>query len=275
MKTSTAAQDYGFSSLRKPLCGALLALTLISAGCGGGGSSPAVTGVTPSLPAAPAAANSFVTTSDTYGLVTPNFLAASSSTLGVVLRMALATSMTDPDFKTVSRIDIPAGFTPSGTYALGGSSQGLPAFPGTVYFFNGHPSTMLGTVGGTITFSAFGANTGDRITGSFSAVISDGADSASPKPTYAVAASFDFAAQSAGAVLPAPLAANAAAGSYDANCASCHTLGSYDSTSAGAGDLALKGGRMNGLFIPGAVSHQGLRLNAGEISALQVFLNAN
>jgi hypothetical protein len=254
---------------------ALVLLTLVFSGCGGGGSAPsAVNGVVaPST--TPPAANSFTITSDSYGMVSPNYLAASTSTLGVVLRSALATSMTDPDFKTVSRIDIPAGFTPSGTYALGGNPQGLPAFPGTVYFFNGHPYTLLSTVGGTITFSAFGANSGDRITGSFNATVSDGADSSTPRPTYSIAESFDFAAQSAGAVLPAPVAASAAAASYDANCASCHALGNYDSTSAGASNLALKGGRMNGLFTPDTVSHQGLRLDAGQISALKVFLNAN
>lgn len=253
---------------------ALLLLTLVIAGCGGGGSAPStVNGVV--VPSTPAAANSFTITSDSYGMASPSYLAASSSTLGVVLRSAIATSMTDPNFKTISRIDIPAGFAAHGTYSLAGASAGLPVFPGAVYFFNGHQSTLLSTVGGTINFSSFGANPGDRITGSFNAVVEDGGDSGTPKATYSIAASFDFTADTNAPVLPAPPAADLAAPDYDANCASCHALGSYDTSRSAAPDVALQGGKMNGLFVPDVAGHQGLRLSSARISALKVLLNSN
>lgn len=256
------------------LAAAALFAALFIAGCGGGGGTPgAVNGVVPNL--TPFAGNAYSVTSDTYGMASPNYLAASSSTLGVVLRSALATSLTDPDFKTVTRIDIPAGMAAHGSYALGSAAPGTPSFPGAVYFFNGHQSTLLRTVGGTISFSSFGANPGDRVTGSFSALVEDGADSATPKATYTIAASFDFVNETSSAVLPAPAAASAAAPSYDAKCASCHALGSYDTTTQGtASDLALKGGKLTAQFGSDLPSHQGVPLAPGELSALKVMLNA-
>ncbi|GFO67207.1 hypothetical protein GMLC_07860 [Geomonas limicola] len=252
---------------------AVLLVSLLIAGCGGGGGTPgAVNGVVPSV--TPFTGNSYSVTTDNYGMTNPNYLAASTSTLGVVLRSALATSMSDPDFKTVSRIDIPAGVAAHGSYSLGSGGSGTPAFPGTVYFFNGHQSTLLRTVGGSISFSSFGANPGDRVTGSFSAVVEDGSDSATPKATYTIAASFDFVNETAGAVLPAPAAASAAAPSYDAKCAACHALGSYDSTTQGASDLALKGGKLTSQFGSDLPGHQGVTLSQGELSGLKVLLNA-
>jgi len=251
----------------RSLGAAVLLLTLVLAGCGGGGSAPATVGVAPSV-----LGNSYTMTSDSYGMASPNYLTSSSSGLGVVLRTALATSMSDPSFKTVSRIDIPPDFSPAGTYSLGTAAPGAPAFPGAVYFFNGHLSTLMHTVGGTITFTSFGSSTGDRVTGSFNAVVADGGDG---QASYSIAASFDFATGTSGAVVPAPAAPNQAAAKYDALCASCHALGAYDTTQSGASDLALKGGKMNALFTADQATHQGLQLTAAEISAMKVLLNTN
>jgi hypothetical protein len=257
---------------------AILSLALVVAGCGGGGGGSTVSGVTSSSPAlqTPAAANAFTVTSDNYGIQSPTYLASTKSTLGIVMRAAIASSMTDPGFKTVSRIDIPpsAALSTGTVYSLGAATGGSPAFPGSIYFLNGHPSTLLRTVDGSISFSSFGSNSGDRISGSFSAIIEDGGDSATPKARYTVAANFDFVTDSFGSVPGAGPAALASTG-YDVNCASCHALGSHDTTSAGAGDLALKGGKLNALYSADQPGHQGIRLAASEISALQVLLNSN
>lgn len=254
-----------------------LALALM-AGCGGGGggSSPAAVNTVSGSPSAQGAASSFTLTSDSYGMENSTYLSASKSSLGIVLRSSIASSMTDPNFKPVIRIDIApsASIAPSAVYSLGAATATTPAFPGSVYFFNTHQSTLLKTVGGTITFTSYGSNSGDRISGSFSAVIEDGNDPS--QANYTVAANFDFVTDSYGPVLPAPASlALAAQGSYDANCASCHALGSHDPTAGSASDLALKGGRMNGIFSADLPSHQGIRLATGEINALKVLLNTN
>jgi len=259
---------------------AILSLALVFAGCGGGGgSAPAVSGVAASAPTAQteAAANAFSVTGDTYGMQSATYLASTKSSLGIVLRAAIASSMTDPNFMTVARIDIPpnAAISTLSDYSLGATAT-AQVFPGNVYFLNGHPSTLLRTVDGTIRFTSFGGNTGDRISGSFSAVVEDGGDTSSPKARYSISANFDFTTDSYGSVTPAvPSPVQAASASYDTNCASCHALGSHDPTSAGAGDLALKGGKLNAPFPGNQSSHQGIRLADSEITALKVLLNSN
>lgn len=280
MKTTITAttyrQEMSFSYL---VAAALLTLAvLLMAGCGGGGgsegSAPAGVNV-PTGPAPQAQVNSFSITGDSYGVENSTYLSSTKSALGIVLRGAIASSMTDPDFKTISRIDIASGaaITPQVVYSLG-SAGGASAFPGNVYLFNGHQSTLLRTVGGSITFSRYGGNAGDRISGSYSAVVEDGNDPA--RPSYIVAASFDFVTDSYGAVTPAPVSrALSAQPSYQAFCASCHAMGSYDQAAAGASDLSLKGGRLNGIFTPDQQGHQGITLSASEIGNLKVLLNTN
>ena len=262
----------------------VISLALLVAACGGGGgggSAPAgtISAVASSpAPQANTAVNSFTMTSDNYGMENATYLAASKSALGIVLRAAIASSMTDQNFETVTRIDIPPGASIStgSVYSLVAATATGQAFPGNIYFLNGHPSTLLKTVGGTISFAAFGNNSGDRVSGSYSAVIEDGNAPSTPKPRYTVTANFDFLVDSFGPVLPAPPSvAIASLAIYDANCAACHSLGSHDTTVTGASDLALEGGRMNGIFTPGLPSHQGISLEASDINALKVLLNSN
>ncbi|QWV93028.1 hypothetical protein KP004_17950 [Geomonas oryzisoli] len=253
----------------------ILALALsiaLLAGCGGGGGGTTPTGIntTPE-----GANNSYTVTSDGYGLENATYLSSSLSNLGIVFRAAIASSLNDPAYKTVSRIDIAPGaaITAQTTYALG-NAGGAPSFPGNLYFLNGHTSTLLRTVGGTISFSRYGGNSGDRISGSYNAVVEDDNDPA--KPTYTVAASFDFVVDSYGAVLPAPGSlALAAQPTYQSHCASCHALGGYDPSASGAPDLALKGGYVPARYAAGVAGHQGVTLTADEISALKVLLNTN
>src|SRR6266567_3266895 len=81
---------------------------VVMSGCGGGGSEPVAqnTGAT-SPPPAESARNSYALTEDTYGLQNATFMSATRSDASIVLRAAIATSMTAPNFTTVFRIDIP------------------------------------------------------------------------------------------------------------------------------------------------------------------------
>jgi mono/diheme cytochrome c family protein len=267
------------TSLRYGFRTAVISIALLAAGCGGGGgSSPAAVNSVASTPPtvqSPAAANAFAVTGDDYGMQSATYLSSSKSDLGIILRVAIASSLTDTSYKTLSRLDIlPGAAISTGTsYSLAAAAP--QAFPGELLFPNGHGSTQLRTVDGSISFSAFGSSPGARIAGSYSAIVEDGGDSASPKARYTIAASFDFVTGSDGPVVPAQgSTALAAAASYDANCASCHALGSHDTTAAGAGDLALKGGQLNAQFASIQPGHQGINLAAGELSALKVLLNS-
>lgn len=259
---------------RFSLLAASLLIVPLFAGCGGGGgtSSSAITQSPPPL-ATSVTRNSFSVTADDYGLQSATYLAATRSDSSVVLRAAIASSMTDPSFRTVIRVTVsePAKVTP-GTYSLGGDTT-APLFPGEVYVFNGHPSTLLKVRGGTISFTAFGPQASDAITGSMTLVIEDDFSTRTPKPTYTCKADFSFILDSYG---PSATTAPAMGGAqlYDSMCTSCHRLGSYDADGS-APDLSLRGGELNGLFSAGVPGHKGLTLGAADIWALQVFLNAN
>lgn len=251
---------------------AALSLVLIVAACGGGGGS------------APAALNteaqeqsgtSFTITSDDYGVQKPTYLAATKGGNGLILRAAIATSMTDPDFRTVARIDIanPAQVIAGVSYSFG-ADAGVPTFPGTLYVFNGHPSTMLKTTGGTIAFTTYGTLPGEPVRGSFRATIRD--ENTASGGSYTIAASFSYRTGCYGPILPAPVPVPAEASSiYSSRCASCHTLGGLDATPGTAPELALKGGELQTLFSSGTPGHQGITLAAEELSWLKILLNAN
>jgi hypothetical protein len=114
-------------------------------------------------------------------------------------------TLTDVNFRTVSRIDIPTSgvISTAGAYSLGAATLAAPPFPGSLNFFNGDQSTLLKTVGGTITFKNFGSHAGDRISGSFSATVEDGNATSTPKASYLITANFDFVTGSYGPALPA------------------------------------------------------------------------
>jgi len=270
------------TTTRKAAGAAALLLGLLLAGCGGGsgsGGAPAAVNsanTNSSAPQAQAAASSFAITADDYGMENATYLSATSSVNGIALRAAVASSMTDPNYQTVSRIEIsdPSALSAGRTYSLGTATASAPAFPGSVYFFNGHQSTMLQTVGGTITFDSFGSSPGQTISGSFTAQVVDGGDSA--KASYTITASFSFTTGNFGPVLPAATPVPAAASSlYAANCASCHALGSLNPSQVTGPDLSLKGGELNALFAAGVAGHKGITLASNEISALKILLNVN
>lgn len=257
-------------------------LLLSACGGGNGGSGPTAINSSTGSPTSSvsAAYNAFNLISDSYGIEDGTYLAATSSSLGLVLRVAVASSMTDPDFRTVARIDTadPAAVGAGTTYALGNAAGagGAAAFPGTLFFFNGHSSTLLQTVGGTIAFTSFDRTPGGTIAGSFSALVADDGDSATPKPVYSIAGTFRFTTDGSGPITPAtsPVPAGAAA-LYTSHCADCHSLGELDSSPGTGPELSLKGGRLNTLYAAGSVGHQGVTLTGDDLSALKILLNVN
>jgi predicted small lipoprotein YifL len=272
--TETAGMNMVLSNVLRALV-VIISLSLSLSGCGGGGgggSAPAaVNSVVPDS-SAQGAGNAFAITSDNYGMENPTYLSSSRLNSSIVLRTAIASSMTDPNFKTVSRIDIdnPGAVTAGVNYSLGGAAPGTPAFAGNLYFFNGHQSTLLQTVGGTINFNSFAGTAAGVISGSFNAQVLDKADGT----VYAISGNFSFASDSSGPVAAIPVPA-VASSSYGANCASCHTLGSLDATQGSGPDLSLKGGKLNTIFTASVAGHQGITLAGSEISALKVLLNVN
>jgi hypothetical protein len=281
METRTTETASMVIAIRHGATAAVISLALLISGCGGSGGGSVPTAVNSSASVSSAlpqaeTASSFTITGDSYGVENATYLAATKSASSIVLRAAVASSMSDPNFKTVARIDVtnPQAVNASGVYSLGAATAGFPLFAGSLYVFNGHQSTLLHTVGGTISFTAFGANSGDKISGSFNAVVEDGSDNT--LPSYTVAGNFEFTLDGVGPVLPAVAAVSpSAAVQYQANCASCHTLGSLDQTPGGAPELSLKGGRMNGYFSADVPGHQGIRLAASDLGNLKVLLNVN
>ena len=71
---------------------------------------------------------------------------------------------------------------------------------------------------------------------------------------------------------PAP-APTTGQGTYDANCASCHRLGTYD-TSGSAPNLSGDGSEVDDEYRAGVSGHKGITLSATEISNLKTFLNS-
>jgi hypothetical protein len=189
------------------------------------------------------------------------------------MRAAIAGSMVDPNFSTVFRIDIVQSeqIVGPGSYTLGVSGS-----PVEILFFNGHRSSLLNTVSGSITFTSYGVKSGDVVAGNFETVVEDQNPDAVPRPTYAFKGSFHFVVNTHGALVPtlSPVPAGAT-GNYNEKCASCHALGSLDYSSAGgAPDLALEGGRVPGKFTADVPGHNGITLNAEAIQGLKVLLNA-
>jgi hypothetical protein len=215
------------------------------------------------------AGNSYSLTEDTYGLQNATFMSASNSNGLFVLRAAIASKMTDPNFTTVFRIDIlkPKLISGPGSYAVGGLKPKVG-----ILFFNGHRSTLLNTTKGTIKFTSYSAKSGKVVAGSFAVVVQD--QNSISRPTYSVKGKFRFVVNTSGVLMPTPSPVPAAAsGEYNTNCAYCHALGSVDRSSAGgAPDLALKGGEIAGKF---AAGHNNITLSTSEISGLKVLLNAN
>ncbi|HTY20427.1 MAG TPA: hypothetical protein VMC44_02205, partial [Geobacteraceae bacterium] len=183
--------------------------------------------------------NSYSLSADNYGLQNATFLSATNSNGLFVMRAAIAKSMADPDFRTVFRIDVlkPQLINGHSPYAIGGADS-----PVEVLFFNGHKSTLLNTVSGSIYFSSFGVKSGDVVAGNFNAVVEDD-NFDIPRPTYSIRVNFSFVVNSSAAVVPTqnPVPPEATA-YYDAKCGSCHSLGSHDTANSdGAPDLAQKG----------------------------------
>jgi hypothetical protein len=267
------------AAARLAALGALACSVITCAGCGGGSGAPGSTGAAPSSTTARSdgSGGSFLITSDDYGVENPTYLSATRSGAALILRAAVASSMTDPDYATVFRIDIsdPGAVGISGSYSLGPATPAAP-FPGALYLFNGHHSTLLQAVGGTISFDTYGTSPGDSISGSFDLIVLDAGDSAVPSRGYRVAGSFSFISGNYGPILSAPVPVPAGAGNlYLGRCAPCHSLGSFDPSRENGPELGLKGGRLDALYRTGSAGHQGIALAPAEVAALKILLNVN
>ncbi|MCX6984864.1 MAG: cytochrome c, partial [Lentisphaerae bacterium] len=224
------------------ICCALTSHFALS-GCGSGGSGGAQNSGVAFTSGSPSnstalqtenAVNSYSLTEDTYGLQNATFMSATASNGSFVLRAAIAGSMTDPNFTTVFRIDIlqPSSINGNSTYSIGGKNVSGPQFPGEILFFNGHKSSLLNTISGSITFTSYGTNYGDAVAGSFAVLVED--QNSATRPGYSVKGNFNFVLNTYGVLVPTPSPVPAAArGEYNAKCASCHALGSFDPSSAG------------------------------------------
>ena len=253
------------------LCVTAVLFTLGGCGSGGGGSQ----GSAVTAPSTPTSAdNSYSLSEDTYGLQNATFMSATNNSDTFVMRAAIAQSMTDPDFRTIFRIDIvkPELINGPGRYAVTGTDA-----PVNILFSNGHTSSWLKTVSGSITFTSYGVNSGEKLVGNFVAVVEDQNPENVQWPTYSVRGNFSFSVNSSGILDSAPLPVPLAASSYyDAKCSSCHSLGNHDPICAGgAPDLALTGGEIPELFTADAPGHKGITLTAQEIHDLKILLNAN
>lgn len=250
----------------------LVASALAVSGCGGG--SDVVGTAAVSKAKTGEKKNAYSVQEDSYGMQDATYITSSSTGATFTLRTAIAASLTDPNFRTVYRIDItnPAAVG-KGTYSLGSAVDGLTQFPGDVYLFNGRNATMLRVISGTITFDSFGPNAGDLVAGTLSVTFADQSSSSNQKPTYLFKSGFSFLLNSSEQILPLPDPVPVqAAPLYAARCAGCHALGSYDATSSGAPDISLKGGELEAVFAGG---HKGNTLDSGELRLLKVLLNAN
>ncbi len=268
--------DMKFSArLIATICALILIATLAGCGSGGNGANSysGNLNTTARSQDSTTTVNSYSLTEDAYGLQNATFLAATNSNGVFVMRAAIASSMTDPNFRTVFRINIlqPSGIAAGNSYALGGSNP-----PAEILFFNGQKSTLLNTTSGTITFTSFGSNSGDAVAGSFTAVVEDHNFSA-PRPSYTVRGTFSFVVNTFGAIIPSPSPVPAEASNcYNAKCASCHTLGNYDSIrKSGAPDLSRKGGMIPGYFTGYEPGHVVVNLSSEEVHDLKILMNAN
>jgi hypothetical protein len=163
-------------------------------GCGSGGSgtsSPPASAFTPSPPTV--SKNFYTLSEDTFGLKNANLIAATNENGVFTLRVAIAESLTDPNFTDVFRINIlqPAQIAATGSYSIG-KNAGSTISPCEILYFNGEKSSQLDTISGTITFTSYGVNTGDLVAGTFSAQIEDAGSPAEENPVYTIIGNFSF-----------------------------------------------------------------------------------
>lgn len=178
-------------------------------GCGSGGSggsqNSGVTATSSSNITSPESVGNSYSLTDDYGFQPANFMSTeSNNTGGFVLRVTNTEMITPDNSGDIFRIDF---LQPSlisvngGTYSIGDNNEN-PPFPGQILFFNCNNSGYLITTSGTITFTSFGANSGDVVVGSFDVQMEDRNPSNNSIPIYHVAGNFSFVVNSSGPLSP-------------------------------------------------------------------------
>ena len=112
------------------------------------------------------------------------------------VQAAIADTVSDPEFKTILRIDIPKS-EDAPLPNLGGRTFAFEEsalhdkFPGRVIVFNGKKSVLKKVESGTISFTP-DSSAADHVNGSFDVVLIDYDVPTVPAPRYHLRASFSF-----------------------------------------------------------------------------------
>jgi hypothetical protein len=253
-------------------------LLLFVASCGGGSSASNTTTGTETATAM--VSNHLTITHDEYGLLAPNFYYSTDNASFWSIQAAVAKDVYDENFKCVIRIDIPKthdGTMPSiigKTFSIADDPQ-YEKFPGEFYVFNGHKSVYKKVEQGTISFTPASAAS-SSVTGTFDVIMTDYDSTLVPRPQYRLSGSFNFNMDTYGPADPLPSEVYPVLGreTYDLNCASCHSLGEYNTTAKLASDLSMRGGELPTTYGSWPY-HPSIPLTAEEMDALRIFLNAS
>lgn len=260
---------------------ALMAIILlfVTACGGGGGSSASNTGTI--VNAGSTVSNQLTVTHDEYGLLAPNFYYSTDNAAFWSIQADVAKDVYDDNFKCVIRVDIPKtidGAMPAiigKTFSIEDGSQ-YEKFPGEFLVFNGHKSVYKRVEQGTISFSTASTASGS-VTGTYDVIVTDYDSMLVPRPKYRLAGEFSFIMDTYGPADPMPAETYPALGqeTYGQHCASCHSLGDYDTTAESAPDLSMRGGELPTTYDAVAPSHQSIPLTEQAMEALRIFLNAS
>jgi hypothetical protein len=177
-----------YSKLLLVFC--VLVANFAISGCGGTGTSSANdNGNTPE--ATTDTGNAYSLSEDSLGLKIANFISATNENGVFTLRVAIANSMTDPNFTDVFRINIlqPDQIIAPGTFSIG--ADGNPSPLCEILFFNGEQSTRL--------------NTGDLVAGTFAVQVEDDLSSTLPKADYTINGDFSFVVNFPSAIRQGPV----------------------------------------------------------------------
>lgn len=140
----------------------------------------------------PGHANYFVVTSDDYGIRTPNFYYSTNNESFWSVQAAVAENVTDPDFRSVIRIDITKenGVMPdiNKSFSIEDNPQ-YEKFPGSILVPNGQKSTGRKVERGLISFET---GSSGNVKGSFDVVLTDYDSATVPAPRHRLEGNFKF-----------------------------------------------------------------------------------
>jgi hypothetical protein len=171
----------------------LCALALLPLACGNGGGGGGTTAGANNNQGK-ADINYLTVTSDNYGLLTPNFYYSVNNNVLWSIQSSVASSIWDPNFRSVIRIDIEktGGIMPviNKPFSIEDNGQ-YEKFPGTFSVFNGQESVLKKVEQGTIVFTA-DSNPSGIVSGVFDVILTDYDASLISPPLYHISGTFHF-----------------------------------------------------------------------------------